>query len=264
MGATVSTLKDGRAVVLRQAGSPDVPAIARLYAQLSPESFHTRFHAGQATPALVARLARVGPPPGTVSVVAAVPDDPQYLAAEARYVSVGEKLAELALAVRDDYQGAGLGHLLLRALVERAAASGYTRLRAVVSLSNTPMLQLLAPYGWVLAEPTDGFSVAYLEISAVGGMPGWPAAVAGRRILVESRSWFEDERVAALRSGGNHVRQCTGPRRRLGRGCPLARSGRCRLAEEADLIVCLLPEDDDECAAVISAHRRLWPSRIAR
>jgi hypothetical protein len=48
-------LADGRTVVLRLAGPGDVPAITRLYLDLSPESFYRRFYTGQPAPALVAR-----------------------------------------------------------------------------------------------------------------------------------------------------------------------------------------------------------------
>lgn len=259
-----SHLKDGRTVWLHGAGPADVPAIARLFTELSKEAFRSRFQAGQPTPDLVSGLARIDSPPGTVCVVAAMAAEPGRLAAEARYVPMGEGVAELALTVLDSYQGAGLGRLLLGALAERASGSRIERLRAVVSLSNARMLHLLAPYGWVLAEPTDDFSVACLEISATGGMPGWPAAGTGRRVLVEQRGWFDSERVTALRSAGDDVRQCHGPGRLAGRSCPLVTSGRCRLAEEADLIVPLLPGDDEGCAAVLEAHRRRWPHRLAQ
>ncbi len=94
-------------------------------------------------------------------------DDPDRLPAEARYVPIGGQTAELALAVRDDYQGAGMGRLMLEALVQRARKDGLKRLRAVVLLENAPMLRLLQRYGWALAAPTEDFSVAFLEISAV-------------------------------------------------------------------------------------------------
>ena len=256
--ATVQ-LRDGRAVVLRTAGPDDVPAIAALFATMSPESVRSRFN-GACSPALLARLARLAPP-GTVSIVAAPADDPGQLAAEARYVPAGAGVAELALAVLDRYQGTGLGQLLLGKLVECARESGLTRLQAVVSLSNGPMLHLLEPYGWVLAAPTD-LSVASLEISAAGGMPAWPADVSGQRVLVEQRSWFDGDRVAALRSGGNVVRVCLGPRASTGRACPLVASGSCRLAEDADVIVPLLPREDADGAAVLDAHQRLWCHRL--
>ncbi len=43
-------LADGRVVVVRLAGPADVPAIAKLYQDLSPESFAGRFHGGRAAP----------------------------------------------------------------------------------------------------------------------------------------------------------------------------------------------------------------------
>lgn len=256
-------LAGGRAVVLRPAGPGDFPAIARLYGELSEDSFRSRFQSGVPVPELVAKLARFGPPPGAGSVVAAAAGDPGHLVGEARYVSLGERAAELGLTVLDGYQGAGLGRLLLAALVHHARDGGAERLRAVVSLANGPMLHLLEHYGWVLAGSADGYSVAVLEISTDGGMPGWPVSPPGRRVLVERRGWFDDDRVAALRSAGNTVRVCAGPRRESGRRCPLLVAGRCRLAEEADLIVPLLPAGDADCAAVVAAHRRRWPGRLA-
>ena len=257
-------LKDGRAVVLRTAGPEDTSAIARLFAELSRESFRSRFQAGQPSPAVVERFARVDLP-RVVSVVAAAAGDPGRLAAEARYVLMGDGTAELAFTVLDSYQGAGLGRLLLNVLVERARESGLKRLRAVISLANAPMLHLLAPYGWVLAEPADDYSTACLEISTIGGMPGWPATSAGRRVVVEQRGWFGNERVEALRSAGYDVRQCTGPgpRRQAGRACPLLASGHCRLVEQADLIVPMFSSEDEDYAPVLEYHRRHWPGRLA-
>jgi hypothetical protein len=48
-----------------------------------------------------------------------------------------------------------------------------------VLVDNAPVLRVFQRYGWVLAVPTEDFSVASTEISAIGGMPGWIAASAG-------------------------------------------------------------------------------------
>jgi ABC-type branched-subunit amino acid transport system ATPase component len=106
--------------------------------------------------------------------------------------------------------------------------------------------------------------IGLLRTFANVGMPGWPAESAGRRVLVERRGWVDDDHVAALRSAAKDVRQCPGPSREAGRACPLVTSGRCRLAEEADLIVSRLPATDPDCAAVLAAHRRRWPRRLAQ
>ena len=252
-------LRDGRHIMLRVAAPADVPRIAELYAGLSADSFRRRFHSGRPKPVLLARLARIDVAPGTVSLLATAPGS-EHLAGEARYVPTAEDAGELALAVLDDFQGLGLGRLMLSALIDHAKASGLERLSAVVNVANETMLHLLTRYGSALTEPADESFVVCLEISATGGMPGWPRT-SGQRILVERRGWFDDRRVAALRAAGNDVRQCAGPGQ--GRACPLVEDGRCRLAEEADRIVTLLPDDDD-CAAVTEAHRRLWPGKLAQ
>ena len=253
-------LADGRTVVLRAAGPADAPVIARLYVELSPESAHSRFQSGPMPSVLLASFAEVRP--GTGCIIATAPDG--QLAAEARFVPTGPGVAELAVTVRDRYQGAGLGRLLLSAIADAAHAAGLDRLQATVLIANSPMLHLLQRYGWALAAPTEGGTVACLEISVTGGMPGWPAGSAGQRVLVERRGWFDDARTAELRSAGKEVRVCTGPLLRSGRACPLVTSGRCRLAEGADLIVTMLPGTDPDCAAVLAVHERRWPERLAR
>jgi len=252
-------LRDGRNVMLRVAAPADVPRIAELYAGLSPASFRLRFFSGRPKPALLARLARIDVAPGALSLIATTPGSDR-LAAEARYVPTAQDTGELALAVLDDFQGLGLGRLLLTALIDHAKASGLERLSAVVNITNDTMLHLLTRYGSALTEPADESFVVALEISVTGGMPGWPRASAGQRILVERRGWFDDPRVAALRAGGNDVRQCAGP----APTCPLVEEGRCRLAEDADRIVTLLPGDDADCVAVTEAHRRRWPGKLAQ
>ncbi len=253
-------LADGRTVAVRPAGPADAPAITQLYVELSPESSHSRFQSGPIPPVLLARFAEVRP--GIGCVIATAPDG--RLAGEARFVPTGDGAAELAVTVRDSYQGAGLGRVLLAAIAGAARDAGLDRLQATVLLENSPMLHLLQCYGWALAAPTEGGAVACLEISVTGGMPGWPAGGAGQRVLVERRGWFDDARTAELRVAGNEVRVCTGPLLRAGRACPLVTSGHCRLAEEADLIVHQLPAGEPDCAAVLTAHEQRWPERLAR
>lgn len=256
-------LADGRMITVRPAGPADVAAIAGLYVQLTAESAHRRFHSGRPPAALAAQFASLRDGVASFVALADRDDDGGYLVAEARYVLVDAETAELALTVRDGYQGAGLGRLLLDALVRRARQDGLKRLRADVLLDNTPMLRLLLRRGCALTAPVEDYHVACVEISATGGMPGWPAGSSGRRVLVERRGWFDDGRAAAHRSAGDDVRQCPGPLRNAGRNCPLLTAGRCQLAEDADVIVDLLPADDPDCAAVLAAHQRRWPRLLA-
>jgi len=261
-GGSEHTLRDGRAVMIEPADPDQSAAITALYRQLSPESFRSRFLSGHPSGAVVAHLARVDPSAGIVSLTASIAADPGGLAGEARYVRVEPGVAELAVTVLDRYQGTGLGRVLLDALVERARGDGLQRLRAVVSVSNVPMLRLLTHYGLVVGdgEEADPPLVTCVDISVTGGMPGW--STAGPRVLIERRGWFEDDRAAALRAEGNEVLQCPGPQRLPGRVCPLIASGHCQLAEAASRIICLLPAGDQESQAIVQAHLRRWPDRI--
>ena len=249
-------LRDGRNVMLRVATPADVPRIAELYAGLSPASFRLRFFSGCPKPALLARLARIDMAPGVVSLIALAPGSDR-LAAEARYVPTAEDAGELALAVLDDFQGLGLGRLMLSALIDHAKAAGLERLSAVVNINNDTMLHLLTRYGSALTEPADESFVIGLEISATGGMPGWPRT-AGRRILVERRGWFDDRHVAALRAEGNDVRQCTGPDG--GRTCALVEDGRLPAGRGSRPHRDPAPDDD---AQLCRGHRGT-PAPVAR
>ena len=176
-------LGGGRHIVLRVAAPADVPRIVELYAGLSAGSFRRRFQSGRPKPVLLARLARIDVVPGTVSLVGIAPEN---LAGEARYVPTAEDAGELALAVLDEFQGLRLGRLMLSALIDHAKVSRLERLSAVVNITNETMLHLLTRYGSALTEPADESFIVCLEISATGGMPGWPGPRA-------SGSWWNGE-----------------------------------------------------------------------
>ncbi|MHB1594187.1 MAG: GNAT family N-acetyltransferase [Streptosporangiaceae bacterium] len=249
-------------IEVRRAGPDDVPAIRRLFTGLSADSARRRFQSGQPSPGLLAAAADLGP--GTRCLVAVDTGAPGRVVGEARYVLLGPELAELAITVADRYQGRGLGRVLLAGLVDQARTAGIGYLRSVVLMSNTAMLSLLAHYGCAQVTTADEISVVTVDIATQGGMPGWPVAARGRRVLVEQRGWFADEQTIRLAAGGADVRRCQGPSQRAGRSCPLVTTGRCALAEQAQEIRCLLPEGDADAAAVASAHRRLWPERLVR
>jgi hypothetical protein len=81
--------------------------------------------------------------------------------------------------------------------------------------------------------------------------------------LVDGAGCFDGPQVAALRSAGNDISQCPGPLHQV-RACPLVNPGRCQLAEQAGLIVSLLPRDEPGRAAVLAAQRGRWPHRLAQ
>ncbi|MGN6132180.1 MAG: GNAT family N-acetyltransferase [Nocardioidaceae bacterium] len=232
---------------IRPASAADVPAIAALYRSLSHESAQLRF-SGMLPEGAADEIAALGP--GTLALLA---EEGGRLVGEGRYcVTAG--VPELALTIRDDHQGHGLGRRLLDALREAAREHGFDRMTAVVRTDNPRMIRLLQRVGCVIVEPVRD-AVVVFEVGTDELMPSWPAG-SRPRVLVESGSLFDDAATEALRAAGYDVRRCLVGR--AGRSCPLVRLGRCRLAEEADVVACLAPAGEGpEIAARHAAARHL-------
>jgi ribosomal protein S18 acetylase RimI-like enzyme len=246
-----------RDAVYRRAEVADLPAIIDLYASLSPVSIELRFSSAMTREALAHELAWADR--GGSAVFLATIED--RVIGEGRYTLTPGAAAELALAVADDVRRLGVGRHLLELLRTDAAAAALTCLRAVVRVDNRPMLQLLSSVGFAVVELV-GDSDVVAEISTDEGLPGWPAGSEGRRVLVESSALRDDPSTRAARDAGFEVRRCLGPVRGAAQTCPLVLSGHCRLVEEADLVVCLLPESDSSCHEVVEHHVAHRPDRL--
>jgi RimJ/RimL family protein N-acetyltransferase len=70
----------------------------------------------------------------------------------ARYVRTAPRRAEAAIVVADDWQGHGLGTVLLDRLAGRAREEGVTTFEAVALASNAQAIALLESAGGVVAE----------------------------------------------------------------------------------------------------------------
>lgn len=237
------------------AGVNDVPSILDLYRGLSAESLMLRF-SGPVTDALLRSAAAIDP--STDHVVVAV--DGGRVCGEARLRREVDATHEVALTVADDTQGRGVGAALLERLRADAVELGVVTLRASVRLDNRPMLALLRRVGGALVRATDGEVV--FDLAADGQMPTWPAATTARRVLVEAPGSREHPVTTALREAGQAVRQCSGPGRGRRDPCPLLAAGHCRLADEADVIICLLPQTDPAGVQVAAAHATDRPERL--
>jgi acetate---CoA ligase (ADP-forming) len=74
------------------------------------------------------------------------------------YASLSEDRAEVAFAIADDYQGRGLGSILLLQLAEVAAANGIQTFEAETIAANTAMLKVFRESGFhTEIEATAGF-----------------------------------------------------------------------------------------------------------
>jgi GNAT superfamily N-acetyltransferase len=155
-------LKDGSRVLLRPGLPSDRVLIAREFERLSPESRYRRFFAPMKvlSESLLDYLtsmdyvdhfawAALSAEPG--------PDgQPQGLGV-ARYIRLDDpEAAEMAVTVIDDWQGKGLGRILLDALVLEALENGITRFEGDVLVENRPMQEMLRRTGATLRPDAPG------------------------------------------------------------------------------------------------------------
>ena len=147
----IAALDDGTRVLLRPAGSDDGPAILDGFERCSADTRYFRFLSGgyQLTDERVHALVEADHRDHAVWLALDLDAPGTPVAALARFVRVADRpeAAEVAFIVADDYQGKGLGRLLLDALRESAVVDGITTFVANVLAENGPMKSLLLHRG---------------------------------------------------------------------------------------------------------------------
>jgi RimJ/RimL family protein N-acetyltransferase len=147
------TLRDGSRVLLRPGLPADRALLVEAFERLSPESRYRRFFAPVKTMSapLLDYLtsidyvdhfawAAISAEPG--------PLGEPYGVGVSRYVRLADPAAaEMAVTVVDDWQGRGLGRVLLDALVLEALENGIERFEGDVLVENRPMQEMLRRTG---------------------------------------------------------------------------------------------------------------------
>jgi acetyl coenzyme A synthetase (ADP forming)-like protein len=180
--ATV-VLRDGSTVTVRPIRPEDASDLASFFTNLSLESRVFRFFAAVANvDASVKRMVDVDY--SSRYGILAIGRTPLGIVGHAVYVAIEPGKAELALAIADEYQGRGLGTILLGQLAEVASAAGIQILEAVVRPENHRMLQVLRDSGF----PVKSFSE-----------PGEVHAEFPTALTSEALKLFEDrDQIAAV------------------------------------------------------------------
>lgn len=265
------TLSDGQTTAVREVTPADVGALECFINGLSAASLRHRFFGDHVDAASAARPLAGIAERGGVGLIAI---QEQAILGHIHLARTGEGLPEMSIAVADAVQGKGLGKALIHRLRPVALDVGWTRYTARVLMTNQRMLRLLRSEGCAVTA-SDQPGVVNLVIGLTGP-PAWPADEARPRVLVESDSFFGDVMDESIRALGYAALRCP----RLGRPCPMVTSGRCSLAESADLIVVSSRLEEDQLP-VLKAHHRLhpetpvctvtgrvgpdgWPSRLQR
>lgn len=167
-------LNDGSKVVIRQVHREDAPLLAEGFARFSAESRRLRFLTDKPrlTEAELRYFTEIDH--HDHEALGAVDEVDGRALGIARYIRDRKdpELAEIAVAVVDDWQGRGLGTELLTRLLDRAREEGVRRFTALVAVDNEVMVNLLHDLGGELhATPNASGAVEY-ELTPAPGGPG--------------------------------------------------------------------------------------------
>ncbi len=131
----------------------DTQNLVDIFAHLSPESRYLRFHealthaSSQLVRDTAAEFATMPAEKGKGWLAFAdLPDQPCAPVGGVRYVRLANEpgVAEVALTVRDDLHGQGIGRELLYLLAKQARTEGLCKLTAIVQADNRAVLRLLS------------------------------------------------------------------------------------------------------------------------
>jgi len=191
-GPIEATLRDGTPVLVRMVEAEDKDALAEGITRLSARSRYLRFHAGveQLTDEQLRYLTDVDQRDHVAWVAMAREDDEDTGVGVARFVRLSDEpgVAEAAITVLDEYQGRGLGTLLLGVLASAAIRRGVTTFRSYVLGENVGMLAVFDALGAQRSEEEPGVYRVDLEVPrTLSGLTDAPLgkvirAVTGRRL----------------------------------------------------------------------------------
>ena len=142
-------LRDGRTCEIRALRPDDEAAMQAAVSRSSPQSLYRRFMGAKRSFSDKERAFFLNVDfINHVALVAVVSEgDRASIVAGGRYIAEKPGTAEIAFAVIDDYQGQGIGAVLLRHLATIARQAGLKEFTAEVLADNVPMLKVFERSG---------------------------------------------------------------------------------------------------------------------
>ncbi len=134
--------RTGRLVTIRPCTPADAPLIVEMYERLSPRTLRFRYCSGLRISGEVEAARLCGGDPDERTVLLALSEGEVIGVGELGRVS--EDCAEIAIVVRDDCQGEGIGTAMGHELVAAARERGFTRLQAYMLADNRAMRRVIA------------------------------------------------------------------------------------------------------------------------
>jgi acetyltransferase len=168
----VVRIRGGRRVLVRPVLPQDEALTSRFFNDLPAHARYERFMAPvrELPPELVKRFTNIDYASHMALVAEVFLDGVETVVAEARYVrGCDPSVAELAIAVAPEWQGQGLGSLLLGKLLCRAASAGIGRIVGETLAGNDRMLHLARKAGFTASPSPEDRGLVVLERSLAPG-----------------------------------------------------------------------------------------------
>lgn len=161
-GSVTITPEHGRTVQVRHIVPQDADLLIDLFMHLSPETRRLRFFAPTVDPpddvlrATTQRLATIDPLVQAALIATIEEQGGEHAVGVARLVGDADDsmIAEVAIVLRDDYQGKGLGTLLFDLLIQVAMVRGLKYLRAISLAENSVLHKLVRNTGLPITSTT--------------------------------------------------------------------------------------------------------------
>jgi GNAT superfamily N-acetyltransferase len=158
----VETLKGGGKFTIRAVRPDDGPKIRRAFYHLAPHTRYMRFLAPKAEVS-DAELARITQADfkNSIALLATIGEgDKEVVIGGASCYTINpaaaERSGEVAFTVEEEFQGRGVGGVLMRHLAAITRAKGFHTLWAEVLCSNAPMLNVFRRSGLPMKVEQDG------------------------------------------------------------------------------------------------------------
>ena len=158
------TLRDGSRVLIRPLGKEDIELERAFLRRLSPTAQRMRFLGlvHEPSEALLRRLTDVDFVHDVAFVALVHRDGEKREVGVSRYSLGADGACECAVTVSDDWQGKGLGTLLMQHLIEVARAKGVRCLVSIDAADNAAMRDLAAHLGFAReTDPDDPHQVIH-------------------------------------------------------------------------------------------------------
>ncbi len=179
-------LKNGQGVFLKPATPEDIPKVESFMTRVSRESLRMRFMASisQVSANVIKDLCSGDfKTTGCLLAVTGENGDGKVIGLGNYITSGNGHTAEVAFLIEDDYQGKGIGTLILERLAGLAAANGFVEFEAEVLPDNQQMINVFKSSGFEKHQVWDSDTV-HIELPVGGAAALWEIAGLRERVAV--------------------------------------------------------------------------------